>query len=230
MGAFLPLLGDRPRRILDAGAGTGKFSCRLLELGHEVVILEPSAQMLAVARQKVAEKCLSARASFVSASIVSIPLPDASVDAVFCEGDPLSYCRSTFREAARELVRVLRPGGALYVSCDNRYLAVLAHLFARRPEEALATLASGASADPYGIPVHAFMPAELEEVLRAAGAVGVSVRAKLSLSLFVSESLLADPAFAARLLDAERGLSARADAAALGGHLYATARRPGGAA
>jgi 2-polyprenyl-3-methyl-5-hydroxy-6-metoxy-1,4-benzoquinol methylase len=40
------LLGDRPRRVLDLGAGTGLLTDVLLAAGHEVVAVDLSEPML----------------------------------------------------------------------------------------------------------------------------------------------------------------------------------------
>jgi len=98
------LLGDRPCRVLDLGAGTGKLTDELLAAGHEVVAVDPSVDMLAQ---------LAARHPGVATAVggaEGIPLPDADVDAVVAAQaahwfDP--------PRAAPELRRVLRPGGVV---------------------------------------------------------------------------------------------------------------------
>ena len=40
------LLGNRPRRVLDLGAGTGLLTDVLVAAGHEVLAVDPSAEML----------------------------------------------------------------------------------------------------------------------------------------------------------------------------------------
>lgn len=42
------MLPDGPRRVLDLGAGTGKLTGVLLDLGLDVVAVEPSAPMRAL--------------------------------------------------------------------------------------------------------------------------------------------------------------------------------------
>lgn len=43
-------LGDTPRRVADVGAGTGKLTRALIDAGHDVVAVDPSADMLAQLR------------------------------------------------------------------------------------------------------------------------------------------------------------------------------------
>ncbi|MCO7220878.1 class I SAM-dependent methyltransferase [Klenkia sp. PcliD-1-E] len=98
------LLGDRPLRVLDLGAGTGKLTDELVAAGHEVVAVDPSEEMLAE---------LAARHRDVVTAVggaEDLPLPDADVDAVVA-GQAAHWFDPP--RAARELRRVLRPGGVV---------------------------------------------------------------------------------------------------------------------
>ncbi|SDO91095.1 Methyltransferase domain-containing protein [Klenkia soli] len=98
------LLGAAPRRVLDLGAGTGLLTDQLLAAGHEVVAVDPSADMLAQ---------LSARLPQVPTAVggaEQVPLPDASVDAVVA-GQAAHWFDPP--RAAPELRRVLRRGGVV---------------------------------------------------------------------------------------------------------------------
>src|SRR5258706_11017369 len=68
-------LGTGQVRVVDLGAGTGKLTRVLLALGHEVVPVEPDAQM----RRRLAQR--SPGVEPLEGSAESIPLPDGSVDA-----------------------------------------------------------------------------------------------------------------------------------------------------
>ncbi|MEU8258328.1 class I SAM-dependent methyltransferase [Micromonospora inaquosa] len=91
-------------RVLDLGAGTGKLSATLAAVGAEVVAVEPDPAMLAELRRAVP----SVRA--LPGSAESIPLPDASVDAVLA-GNALHWFDMAV--AGAEIARVLAPGGVL---------------------------------------------------------------------------------------------------------------------
>ncbi|WP_410672909.1 class I SAM-dependent methyltransferase [Amycolatopsis sp. cmx-4-68] len=91
-------------RVLDLGAGTGKLTSTLVELGADVTAVEPDPAMLAELRRALpAVRALSGGAE-------AIPLPDASVDAVLA-GNALHWFDMAV--AGREIGRVLAPGGVL---------------------------------------------------------------------------------------------------------------------
>jgi SAM-dependent methyltransferase len=94
--------------VLDAGCGTGRHTAFLVDKGHDVVGIDSSPEMLALAAAKVPT------ARFDLAELERIPLPNSSVDAAVC-GLVLSHARD-IGPAVAELARVLRPGGRLIVS------------------------------------------------------------------------------------------------------------------
>jgi len=96
------LLGDAPRRVVDLGAGTGKFSRLVASLGHDVVAVEPDAAMLRTL------EATSRGVKTLLGSAEGIPVPDASVDAVVAAQ---SYHWFASDEARAEIARVLRAGG-----------------------------------------------------------------------------------------------------------------------
>jgi SAM-dependent methyltransferase len=104
----------RSLRVLDLGAGTGKLTALLVELGAEVTAVEPDPAM----REELARGLPSVRA--LAGSAEQIPLPDASVDAVLC-GQSLHWFNLS--AALPEIARVLVAGGtlgALWNSDDDR--------------------------------------------------------------------------------------------------------------
>ena len=97
------MLGDA-RTVVDLGAGTGKFTRTLVELGLDVTAVEPDKGMLSVLR----EQSPSVHALIGSAE--SIPLPDSSVDALTVAQ---AWHWFDLDIAVPEVARVLRPGGVL---------------------------------------------------------------------------------------------------------------------
>ena len=98
------VLGERPRRVLDLGAGTGLLTAVVQAAGHTVVAVDPSPEMLAQ---------LSARLPDVEThvgSAESLPVPGNSIDAVVA-GQAAHWFDPV--PTAAELRRVLRPGGVV---------------------------------------------------------------------------------------------------------------------
>lgn len=91
-------------RVLDLGAGTGKLTAALVELGAEVVAVEPDAAMLGELRLALPG------VAAMSGSAEAVPLPDASVDAVVA-GNALHWFDMAL--AGPEIARVLAPDGIL---------------------------------------------------------------------------------------------------------------------
>ena len=76
------LLGEpvRPMDVLDLGAGTGKGTRTLVDAGHRVTAAEPSEGMREVLRDELE----AAGVTVVDARAESLPVEDASFDAVVC--------------------------------------------------------------------------------------------------------------------------------------------------
>jgi SAM-dependent methyltransferase len=91
-------------RVLDLGAGTGKLTALLADLGADVTAVEPDAAMLA----ELSRALPGVRA--LAGSAEAIPLPGGSVDAVLC-GQAMHWF--DMARALPEIARVLVPGGTL---------------------------------------------------------------------------------------------------------------------
>ena len=97
--------------VADVGAGTGFVTAGLAPLVKQVHVLDSSPAMLKLAKEK-----LSAFQNliFQEADGLSLPLPDATVDAAFANMY-LHHCIDP-QEAIREMVRTLRTGGRLVIT------------------------------------------------------------------------------------------------------------------
>ena len=105
------LVGARPRRVLDLGAGTGLLTGVLLAAGHEVVAVAPAEPMLAQLRARHPEVPTHV------GDAEAIPLPASSVDAVLA-GQAAHWFDP--EPAAVQLRRVLRPGGVVGLVWNTR--------------------------------------------------------------------------------------------------------------
>ncbi len=105
-------------RVLDVGGGPGRYTIWLAQQGYQVVLLDLSPDMLAIARVHIHEAA-------VDAQMESVVLGDAcnlhefspaSFDAVLCLG-PFYHLAAADRErAASEVARVLRPRGLVFAA------------------------------------------------------------------------------------------------------------------
>lgn len=94
----------RPGTALDVGAGTGKFTARLLERSWRVTALDPSPDMLAQLRAN------HPGTPTLLGTAESIDLPANSMD-LATVAQAWHWCDA--EAASAELARVLRPGGVL---------------------------------------------------------------------------------------------------------------------
>lgn len=110
--AVLEKVGDvRGKRVLDAGAGKGRYATLLQRRFPDAAItaLDVSAEML---------RHVPAGITRVQHSLLDMPFPDGHFDAVLCI-EALEHAVQ-IREAVRELVRVLAPGGTLVIIDKNK--------------------------------------------------------------------------------------------------------------
>ncbi|MGW7687134.1 class I SAM-dependent methyltransferase [Kribbella sp. NPDC054772] len=99
----------RGLQVLDLGAGTGKLAAVAAELGHHVIAVDPSPEMLEVCRRRPGIDTMVGAAE-------SIPLAHASVDAVLV-GQAFHWFDHA--RALPEMARVLRPNGVLGLLWNN---------------------------------------------------------------------------------------------------------------
>jgi SAM-dependent methyltransferase len=113
----------RDAAILDIGCGFGWFERFALEAGaRSIVGIEPSEEDLKAARRGIDDT----RASFTSGSVLELPFPAETYDIVVMWEVLEHLPVGSEPEALREIARVLRPDGSLFLSTPNA--AVIAEL------------------------------------------------------------------------------------------------------
>ena len=95
--------------LLDIGCGPGAFLATKAQNAHTVVGLDPSATMLRVAMQKLAERIEAGTARLVTGSAAGLPFGDGEFSAITAIFAPFDHA---------EVFRVLRHGGR-FVLADN---------------------------------------------------------------------------------------------------------------
>lgn len=110
------LLAAQPdAEVLDIGTGTGVVACTLAQLGcRHVRGIDHSPEMLATAQARVEFCGVADRVQFDRGDGERLPYDDESFDAVTIQG-VLHHLPDT-TPIIMEAIRVLRPGGQLYIS------------------------------------------------------------------------------------------------------------------
>jgi 2-polyprenyl-3-methyl-5-hydroxy-6-metoxy-1,4-benzoquinol methylase len=110
-------------RILDIGGGPGRYSIWLATHGHSVTLADLSPELLVIARERVASAGVRAAIpEIVEADATDLSRwPSERFDAVLSLGPFYHLVSGADRHAAaRELARVTRPGGHVFVAVMPR--------------------------------------------------------------------------------------------------------------
>jgi ubiquinone/menaquinone biosynthesis C-methylase UbiE len=97
-------------RVLDVATGAGHTAFALAPYAAEVVALDITKEMLAVAQKAAAERHLN-NIRFLEGNAQQLPCADASFDVVSCRQAPHHF--PDVQRAVQEWARVLKPGGKL---------------------------------------------------------------------------------------------------------------------
>jgi ubiquinone/menaquinone biosynthesis C-methylase UbiE len=115
--------------VLDSPCGTGRILCRLAEGGYRVIGADISAEMMAVARARLAA---NGHARFARMDLARIPLADRSVEAVLSIRFLPHFSPAERSAMLREFGRVARRAVILTVSLSTPW-----HRIRRRIKRAL---------------------------------------------------------------------------------------------
>jgi S-adenosylmethionine-dependent methyltransferase len=142
--ALDPLVGaGTPLRVLDVGGGSGMFAVPLARLGHDVTVVDPSADALATLRRRAENAGVGGRVRGMQGDgdLLHEVLPAAG--GIGDTGFDLALCHSVLEVVddpavtLREIAGALRSGGQVSVATANRAGAVLARALGGHPVEAL---------------------------------------------------------------------------------------------
>ncbi len=225
-------------RVLEIGAGAGRFTQVLAQVGARVVVADISAGQVALNRQFAAQ--LGFDSAVEDRQVMDIcdlsRYPDGMFDRVVVYGGPFSYVLDRRDQALGECLRVLRPGGLLLgsVMClwgsAHRMLAGTLDL----PPEINQAVTSTGDLTPSTIPgrkgnfMHMFRSRELSEWLTSRGLRVLALSASGVLATGYGgelEPVRQDPVKWAELLRMELEASAEPGCLDLGTHLIFVVER-----
>jgi SAM-dependent methyltransferase len=109
---------EKGSSILDIGAGAGKFTQVLANLGATVVVADLSSRQLELNKQFASEFGFGyAVREWIQLDICDMSLlANETFDAIVCYGNPLGYVFERRDDAMHEVLRVLKPGGKAFLS------------------------------------------------------------------------------------------------------------------
>jgi len=194
-------------KILDAGAGEGYWSQKLIEIGYKnIVLLDISQGMLNEARKRFSEINLNFNIKFIKGDITNMKeLEDDTFDFVFSQYDAVSYCLKP-KLAMKELTRVAKTNSFIIVSLDSKFSRVLEFIEAEQLSELKRLLQTNIS-NEMGFPTYNLTWEELVECYEEAGlrvleVVGAPIFMHL-VSKEISEKLESDSKIRGELLKIE---------------------------
>jgi len=115
-------LPKRPNgEILELGGGTGHWTIPLAKSGHRVTMIEISGGMLSVALEKIKAARLENLVELRHGDMEKLDdFPSDHYDLVLTTGGSLNYC-SDYRQVIRQMRRVCKPGGYVFVDPTSRF-------------------------------------------------------------------------------------------------------------
>jgi ubiquinone/menaquinone biosynthesis C-methylase UbiE len=220
-------------RVLDVGAGPGRFTIELARIGADVTVADISPRQLELNQERVAEAGLEER--IVERAVADVldlsRWEDGSFDATVCFGGPLSYVVDRAEEGVEELLRVTKPGGYVLVSVMSlvgtvlHYLPILLDLARRdgvpKQEEIVRTGLLADEPDYGHLAMKCFRWSELEALLSRHGEIVAAAAAGL-----LSNEQPAEPELREFLRTVELELASEPGALSCGEHIVAVVPRP----
>lgn len=127
---YLERFLSRGSRVLEVGAGVGRFTEHLHRFGARIVVSDLSAEQLRLNEAAAHERGFAASVErWERRDICDLTAhADASFDALVAYGGPLSYVFGERDRALAECGRVLRPGGLLFASVMSLWGTMHRHL------------------------------------------------------------------------------------------------------
>lgn len=220
-------------RVLDIGAGPGRFTIELARIGADVTVADISPGQLELNEVRVAAEGLEDRVvERVVADVLDLGhWEDGTFEVTVCFGGPLSYILDGAESAVAELVRVTKPGGHVLVSVMSlvgavtHFLPILLDLVRRdgvpKNDEIVRTGLLSDEPDYGHLPMKLYRWSELEALLAPHGTIVAASAAGLLPSAEVAE----EPELEEFLIRTELALAEEPGAVSSGQHILAVLRK-----
>ncbi|HEV2802635.1 MAG TPA: class I SAM-dependent methyltransferase [Pyrinomonadaceae bacterium] len=216
----------QPGRVLDLGGGTGALALRFAAHGWHASIVDPSAQMLALAADAARAESLDARVAFhqSTAEMAAQLFAPHAFDAAVCH-NVLEYVRDP-RACVAALAALVKPGAHVSLVARNRAgEALRAALKTHDLEEAeRALVAAEVNESLYGGPARLYDARSLRELATAAKLEVVAERGVRVVADYLPAQLSDTPETYARLLSFELMLGASPEFASVARYTQIIAR------
>lgn len=219
------LMPPAPGVVVDAGCGTGRWAVKWLAMGHRVIGIEQSPQMVA----QIRGRGLGDDFRLITASMDEVEIEPGTVDLVVAMGS-LQYLADP-AAVVRRFTDWLKPGGRVCIYTDSLMALVLELIRMGKAEEALLRLETHRGVFSQGATtaeLHLYDSAALKALFEGAGLVDVGCHGLLITASALEKTVCARQATEdeAGFLHLERRLMADSTMADAGKHIIASGRKP----
>lgn len=225
-------------RVLEAGAGAGRFTRELAALKTVITVADISpAKLQRNKRNAEALGYAGAIEAWCECDMCNLKphFPDGAFDAVVCYGGPLSYVFDRRFKAIQELVRVTKSGGFLFLSARSLWGTLHTHLsqILRYDPRINREIIETGNLGPDKVALasrfwHAYRSDEFKAFIEEAGAEVLVLSASDSLSATWQDLILTwreDPGMWQHLLELEIEACKQPGCLDMGTHILAVARK-----
>ena len=108
------------KTVLDAGCGSGKFSCAIAKFGAKKVIgLDLGKKGLEFAKKQAKKTDYENKLEYIQGSLLNVPLNDKSVDIIWSNG--VIHHTLGYEKCIQEFSRIIKVGGKLFLYVNGRF-------------------------------------------------------------------------------------------------------------
>jgi S-adenosylmethionine-dependent methyltransferase len=219
----IPQLANGGLSVLDAGGGAGHIAMRLAGLGNDVVLCDPSREMLHRAQHAIEEAGLTGHIRIVHAPIQQLTtMLDRTFDVLTCHA-VLEWLQNP-KAALGDLAQLLKPSGLLSLMFYNRDAVLLKLALNGEFEQVLSDYQSTSARRGWGDGAN---PLQEEQIRAWIAELGLEVIQKAGIRIFHDHlpENARSPKRVDALLNVEQALRGQEPFASLGQHTHFLCQR-----